>query len=169
MANRKNVKSLTSADLTKLRSLLDKYISKPTNNPVTEHQVAGDDMPQMIHTDGFLAWHQHFVAELEHWLVLNGGANFVPMPYWDPATPIPSQLNKGNTNVNMPLPTNLKPAALKKITSYLALNNRILPYHNNVHDNLGGNMPDRTKSPSDPIFWPFHSFLLVVYERWRNL
>ena len=25
------------------------------------------------------------------------------------------------------------------------------------------------QSPSDPIFWPFHAFLVTVYETWRNL
>jgi hypothetical protein len=29
------------------------------------------------------------------------------------------------------------------------------------------NFPNTTQL-WDPIFWPFHAFLLVVYERWRN-
>jgi hypothetical protein len=78
---------------------------------------------------------------------MNGGGQFVPAPYLDPAKPIPAQLNKNNNNVNMPLPANLKSQALKTIASYAVLNTRL---------------------PSDPIFWPFHSFLLGVYERWRN-
>jgi hypothetical protein len=166
---RKNVKDMSSADLTQLRTLLDHYINKPTDNPVTEHKDAGNDMSLMIHDDGFLAWHQHFVAKAEHWFVLNGGERFVPLPYWNPAGSIPTQLDKNNKNVNMPLPQNLSSTALKKIASYIVLNNRILPYHNNVHDNLDGQMPNPETSPSDPIFWPFHSFLLAVYEKWRNL
>ncbi len=169
MANRKDVSTLSTARRTRLRTLLDQFISKPTNNPVAEHLAAGMDMSLMIHDQGFLVWHQHFVAELETWLVNNGGAKFVPMPYWNPAKPIPAQLNKNNTNVNMPLPANLKPSALKKITSYTALNTRIVPYHNAVHNALGGAMPNPDTSPSDPIFWPFHAFLVAVYERWRNL
>ncbi len=167
--SRKNVKDLSSTDLTQLRTLLDQYINKPTDNPVTEHRDAGNDMSLMIHDVGFLAWHQHFVAKAEHWFVLNGGEKFVPFPYWDPARSIPAQLNKNNNNVNMPLPQNLRLAALKRIASYSVLNTRILPYHNNVHNSLGGQMPDPQTSPSDPIFWPFHSFLLTVYEKWRNL
>ena len=168
---RKNVRFMRNADLTQLRTLLDQYINKPIDNPVTEHKDAGHDMSLMIHKDGFLAWHQHFIAKAEHWFVLNGGQKFIPLPYWDPADPIPDQLNKNNTKVNLPLPKNLRSAAaLKKITRYTVLNNRIVPYHNNkVHDNLGGQMPNPDTSPSDPIFWPFHSFLLAVYEQWRNL
>lgn len=54
-------------------------------------------MALMIHDMGFLAWHAVFVGKLEFWLVLNDGSEFVPLPYWDPATPIPSELNNGNT------------------------------------------------------------------------
>jgi hypothetical protein len=167
MAHRKNVASLGNANLVKLRSLLDQYISKPTDNPVQEHKNV--PMSLMIHMEGFLAWHQHFLAKLENWLVVNGGAKFVPLPYWDPAMAIPALLNKGNTNVNMPLPANLGPTALKTISTYKALNTRILPYHNAVHNAAGGAMPNPDTSPSDPIFWPFHAFLVGVYERWRNL
>jgi hypothetical protein len=168
MAHRKDASTLTNAQLTQLRALLDQFIGKPTNNPVAEHQAAGMDMSLMIHSTGFLAWHQHFLAELDTWLANNGGAKFVPVPYWNPAKPIPGPLNRGNNNVNMPLPANLRPAALKTITSYTALNNRVVPYHNAVHNAAGGQMPNADTSPSDPIFWPFHAFLVAVYERWRN-
>src|SRR5258707_5147987 len=140
MANRKDVSTLSNIQLTKLRTLLDQYINDPTADPVAEHKAAA--MPVMIHQIAFLTWHQHFLAELEPWLLHHGGATFVPLPYWNPADPIPAQLNKGNTNVNLPLPSNLKLAALKTISSYTSLNNRILPYHGKVHDNLGGAMPD---------------------------
>ena len=168
MAKRKNVTNLNTAKLTQFRTLLDQFIGKPNDNPVTEHKNAGMDMSLMIHDQGFVAWHQHFLAELETWLVNNGGSQFVPLPYWDPAKPIPAQLNKSNTNVNMALPKNLRPAALKKVNSYSVLNGRLIPYHGAVHDALGGQMPNPNTSPSDPIFWPFHSFLVSVYERWRD-
>jgi hypothetical protein len=160
---------MKAADLTQLRTVLDQYINKPTDNPVTEQRDAGHDMSLMIHKDGFLAWHQHFVAKAEHWFVLNGGPRLVPLPYWNPSDRIPDQLNKNNTNVNMSPPQNLRSTALKKIPSYKVLNDRVVPYHNKVHDNLGGQMPDPDTSPSDPIFWPFHSLLLAIYEQWRNL
>jgi hypothetical protein len=67
---------------------------------------------------------------------------------WDPAYDIADQLNKNNTDDNMPLPKNLRSAALKKITRYSVINNRIVPYHNEVHDNLSGQMPDQDNSPS---------------------
>jgi hypothetical protein len=168
MPHRKSVSTLGSAHLTQLRTLLDQYIVKATDNPVQEHKAAGQDMTLMIHDMGFIAWHQHFIAKLENWLVMNNGGQFVPLPYWDPAKLIPVQLNKNNNNVNLPLPANLRSQALRTIASYDELNARLLPYHANVHNAAGGQMPNPDTSPSDPIFWPFHSFLLAVYERWRN-
>src|SRR5216684_7748978 len=47
----------------------------------------------------------------------------------------------------MPLPANLKPSALKAIKSYTALNARVVPYHNAVHNALGGQMPNSNTSP----------------------
>src|SRR5262249_31753314 len=129
---------------------------------------AGMDMSLMIHDGGFLAWHQHFIAELDTWLVNNGGGAFVPLPYWNPAKPIPPQLDNRNTAANMPLPPKPQPTAVKSITKYSVLNTRIVPYHNAVHNALGGQMPNPDTSPGDPIFWPFHAFLVAVYERWRN-
>ncbi len=169
MPHRKDVSTLSNAQLTQLRALLDQFINKPKDNPVAEHKAASVDMSLMIHDMGFLTWHQHFIAELETWLVNNGGAEFVPLPYWNPAKAIPAQLNQGNNNVNMPLPANLRPTALKTIANYTALNNRVVPYHNAVHNAAGGQMPNPDTSPSDPIFWPFHAFLVAVYERWRSL
>src|SRR5260370_26134899 len=161
MAHRKDVSSLNNAHLNDLRTLLDTFISKPTENPVAEHKAAGIDMTLTIHDQGFLTWHQHFIAEAETWLVNNGGDNFVPLPYWNPAKPIPTQLDNNNTNVNMPLPANLKPAALKTITSYTELNNRVVPYHSAVHNAACGQMPNPHTSPGPPLFSPFHAFLVA--------
>lgn len=166
---RKNVNALRSTDLKQLRALLDQYISKPTDNPVKEDKDSSRDTSLMTLGDGFLAWHQHYMSKLEHWLVINGGQRFVPLPYWNPAESIPSQLNNNNTETWLPLPKNLEFKAIKKIRRYIVLNNRIIPYHKKVHEKLGGHMPDPAISASDPIFWPFHSFLLAIYEQWRSL
>lgn len=60
----------------------------------------------------------------------------------------------------MPLPMNLRPVALKKINTYDVIDHRLVPYHNAVHNALGGQMPNPDTSPSDPIFWPFYAFLV---------
>lgn len=165
--HRKQFSALSHADRQQLRQLIDTYIT--TQDPVGEHLAAqqpGSGM--MIHDENFLSWHTIFVGRLENWLVSNNGAKFVPLPYWDPATPIPHEINKGNTAPSMPLPAGLRPGPIAAISNYLVLNSEIVPYHNAVHNALGGQMPDPSTSPSDPIFWPFHAFLLAVYEHWRS-
>jgi hypothetical protein len=77
---RKSANSLSAAKLTHFRTLLDSFINKPSNNPDTEHKNAEMDMTLMIRGEGFVAWHQHFLAELETWLVNNAGSQFVPCP-----------------------------------------------------------------------------------------
>jgi len=86
---------------------------------------------------------------------------------WDPAKPIPTEFDNGNTAPHMPLPDSLRPPALNAIPDYLILSNEVVPYHNAVHDAAGGQMPNPDTSPGDPLFWPFHAFLLAVYEAWR--
>jgi hypothetical protein len=169
MANHKNVSSLSDDQLKRFRRLLDVYINKPIDNPVAEHLTAGMDMSLDIHGAGFISWHQHFLAKLDNWLILNNGDEFVPCPYWDPAEQIPPQLSANNTDVNMPLPDNLSAQALAQVSTYTELNSLILSYHNDVHNAAGGMMPSPMSSPSDPIFWSFHALLVSVYERWRNL
>lgn len=166
--HRKNVSELSSQQRQRLRQLLDTYIA--TQDPVGEHLRAGNDMSLHIHGHGFLAWHTVFIAKLEQWLVLNGGGEFVPLPYYDPDLPIPPELSRSNTQPQppVPFPDQLRPGPIVDIPSYDALNQAIVPYHNEVHNRMGGQMPFPQSSPSDPIFYPFHSFLLAVYEHWRS-
>jgi len=166
--HRRNVNALTQPQRQRLRQLLDTYIA--TQDPVGEHLRAGNDMTLHIHGHGFLVWHTVFIAKLEQWLALNGGGEFVPLPYYDPDTAIPAELSRGNTQPQPPepFPDQLRPGPIMNIPSYEALNNIVVPYHNTVHNRMGGQMPFPQSSPSDPIFYPFHSFLLAVYEHWRN-
>ena len=100
--HRKNVSELSSQQRQRLRQLLDTYIA--TQDPVGEHLRAGNDMSLHIHGHGFLAWHTVFIAKLEQWLVLNGGGEFVPLPYYDPDLPIPPELSRSNTQPQPPVP-----------------------------------------------------------------
>lgn len=165
--HRKEFSALSHSDRKQLRQLIDQYIA--TQDPVGEHlaaQAPGSGM--MIHDMNFLSWHSVFVGKLENWLVSNGGSQFVPLPYWNPATAIPTELDKGNTAPHLSLPAALRPGPIAAIPDYMAVNSAIVPYHNQVHDALGGQMPNTSTSPSDPIFWPFHGFLVAVYEHWRS-
>ena len=160
----KSLDDLTAAERMRLRNLLDTYIA--TQDPVGEHMAASNDPNLHIHTHGFIAWHSIFIAKLEQWLLLNGGGHFVPLPSYDPDSPVPAELSRGNhaPNPAIPFPNELRPGPIANIPSYDVLVNAMVPYHNAVHDAMGGQMPFPMSSPSDPIFYPFHSFLLAVYE-----
>ncbi|MFC4949312.1 tyrosinase family protein [Pseudonocardia sp. GCM10023141] len=164
-AHSRSAADLTAADRTRLRQLLDTYIT--TQDPVGEHLAAQNNPGLMIHDTGFLAWHAVFVGKLENWLVVNGAADMVPLPFWDPATAIPVELDKGNTAPNLPLPDALRPGAIAAIPNYTAVNAEMVDYHNRVHNAAGGQLPFPATSPSDPLFWPLHAFLLNVYDHWR--
>ena len=163
--HRREFSHLHHADRVRLRQLIDQYIA--TKDPVGEHLAAQSDPTLMIHDRDFLSWHMVFVGKLEMWLTSQGEQRFVPLPFWNPATPVPQELNNNNTSPNMALPASLRPGPIASIPDYETLNNEIVPYHNAVHDALGGQMPNPQTSPSDPIFWPFHGFLVAVYEHWR--
>lgn len=164
----KSVHKLDAAQLQRLRSLLDTYIA--SEDPVGEHRAASNDPHLHIHGHGFVGWHAIFLAKLEFWLILNGGGEFVPLPYWDPDTDVPAELSRGNHKPEpaIAFPDELRPGRILEIASYDDLVNAMIDYHNQVHDNMGGQMPFPMSSPSDPIFYPLHSFLLAVYEHWRS-
>lgn len=117
MTHRKAFASLTQPQRARLRHLLDLYIT--TENPNADHAAAQQpplDMKLMIHGSGFLAWHMVFLGKLENWLAVRGATEFIPLPYWDPATPIPEELDLNNTPPNKPLPAKLHPKAIEKIS-----------------------------------------------------
>lgn len=164
--HRKEVSELTAADRVRLRNLIDLYIN--TQDPVGDH-LAAQSIPGLdIHMRDFLTWHMAFVAKLELWLGSNGGQKFIPLPYWDPSKTIPQELDKGNISPNLPLPDGLRPGPIAAIPDYATLNDQAVNYHGEVHMATGGQMPFTQTSPSDPIFWPFHAFLVAVYEHWRS-
>ena len=162
--HRREVNTLSPAQRTRLHQLIDAFIASPAD-PVTEHASVP---PPSIHDERFIAWHLYFVGKLEDWLVINGGAEFVPLPYWYPALPIPTELNEGNDSPALPLPAHLRPGQVGGIAGYTAFNAAIIGYHSEVHMASGGKLPDALVSPGDPIFWPFHAFLVAVYEHWRS-
>ncbi len=136
----------------------------------------------------FLMWHRYFMRRLEDYLGAQGAYHSVPIPIWNPATPIPVELRAriNNPNPNLPLPawaTVQGGTARDPIFSYTSLLQfrstdelgRALGanYHgqvhaaNDIHIAVGGDM-NTFASPRAPIFFPWHSFLDEVLVEWQR-
>lgn len=135
---------------------------------------------QIVHSgEAIFTGHRAYVAGLEQYLQQNGGGAFVPLPKWDPATPIPGEFNivkaeddgtlrpaLENLNPHLPLPPAFRPPSLCTFPTADALGNAINAWHGSVHLAIGGTMGDAMISPAAPIFWCWHGFVDDVYAEW---
>jgi hypothetical protein len=125
--------------------------------------------------------HRNYIGDLEAWLTTHGGGQFVPLPSWNPANPIPSEFNVVkpqddstarpplvNLNPHLPKPANLSPPALCSLTASAdALWDAYTDgWHGQVHLTIGGTMGDITIAPAAPIFFCWHGYVDEIYEDW---
>ncbi|MEO1624508.1 MAG: tyrosinase family protein, partial [Bacteroidota bacterium] len=132
-------------------------------------------------------WHRYYINELENWLLANGGAEFVPLPYWDPEDPIPSAF-AGNSSLVDPNVTfsgntlaSIHSGHSTNVANQVNLNDVMVDNssdcsswataddfanaaefgngnHNAVHNAIGGIMSGHY-SPSSTIFWCWHAYV----------
>ncbi len=173
MVTRQNLLDLSDADRQKYHGLVVRYIAE--SDAIVEHANAFHD----AHGINFLSWHRYFITKFEHWLHKEGADEFIPSPAWNPGDQIPidfvqptgtpsDELRDGD--ISQPLPGRFTLAgdgkkSLSDFASYSELNDDIEGYHDGVHNDIGGVMATEN-SPKDPVFWPFHSMLTMVYEQW---
>ena len=113
-SGRKNlVTDLTPTQRAQLNTLIKQFLAEgapasPTiiqDFPVIWEHMRPGNFPNIhssstnIGTD-FLDWHRYYIDKLEIWLYENGGADFVPLPYWDPEDPIPSEFTGSGSLVD---------------------------------------------------------------------
>jgi hypothetical protein len=171
---RKNLNSLSSDDKTEFFNLLIEYIQSD-HDPINGH---GNDADHH-HGDHFLGWHRYFIAELEASLALKGKDKFVPIPFWNPAFPIPDEFSypdagRLSENINRPLPARFTVfgdgnKSLADYSSYAELNTDIERYHDGLHGLIGGLMANTSTTAGDPIFWSLHAMFDLVWEQWRAI
>lgn len=172
--SRKNLNSLSSADKTELFELLMEYI-KGDHEPVSGH----GDNEHDHHGRNFLGWHRYFIAELEAWLAYKGKDKFVPIPFWNPAYPIPNEFaypeaKRVSEYIDKPLPKKFTvfgdgSKSLVDYENYVDLNSEIESYHNGLHGLIGGMMKKASTTAGDPIFWTLHAMFDLVWEQWRAI
>lgn len=126
--------------------------------------------------------HHAYIEEMEAYLAANGGKRFVPLPFWDPAKPVPEEFNAVrkrddgtprpplvNLNPAMPLPQRFISPDLCEFRNADDLGNEINPWHIHVHTTVGGTMGKFRIASAAPIFWCFHVFVGEVYFQWQRV
>jgi hypothetical protein len=95
---RKNVASLSAAEIETLRTAFEGLMSRAPSDPNSYFALAGQHwLPHRWcahHIDPFNPWHRVYINEFEEQLRSIKGCEGVTLPYWDIATPLPELLQK---------------------------------------------------------------------------
>src|SRR3990172_3847313 len=177
MGHRPDLNSLSPADRTTLVNLMLNYINDAIvwmHNP--------NNPNAMVHHMGDHAFitHRNFIGDMEAWLAANGGSQFVPLPKWNPANPIPPEFNvvkptddgtplppMVNPTPGLPKPGGFDPPALCGIANGTALWDSptgVDNWHGSVHVTVGGTMGNIQIAPAAPIFFCWHGFIDEIYD-----
>jgi|GEM_PF-2203350 len=82
----------------RLRQLIIQYLTTHPSNPIQQHVNVIAPLPVGVHckTGTFATWHRQYLEGLEAWLMTQpDGPKFVPLPKWDPTTPVPDEFFNG--------------------------------------------------------------------------
>jgi len=133
-------------------------------------------------TEDLFKGHRIYIEGMQSFLSSNGGGQFVPLPKWDPANPIPAEFNVVkpqddgtarpalvNLNPQRTLPSEYKcPGLRQRFDTLQSLVTDINPWHGGSHNAVGGTMANPMIAPAAPIFWCYHAFLDEIYYDWDN-
>jgi hypothetical protein len=167
---RPTINSLPASERRVLASAVVDFITQPI---LDEHANAHD----WHHPDVgalFFVRHHEYLNKLESFLVSRGLNRFVPVPMWDPGSPIPTEflvldpLVTGALNANPNLP---KPADLTNVCAFNSLDDlarRVEDWHNDVHGAVGGAMNGLASAPGAAIFWLWHGLLDDMYHTYEQ-
>ena len=152
---------------------------------VAEHISVFGPGPGPDHIEFFPA-HRAYIEEMETFLMSRGGQEFVPLPKWDDARPIPSHFRAVKERDNgirrpelnpfyeisprhHPLPATATLPKLCEFVEVESLVHEIEPWHVEVHALLGGVMAlsPREEAAAALIFWPWHAFNDEIYHQWE--
>jgi hypothetical protein len=171
--HRQNINSLTANERSQLARLIRQYATPAVVNQHWEAVRAGAHNSPTE----FLAFHRNYLAGLENYLAVQGYPQWVPLPVWNPAEPIPEEFNIPNTGPGRLI--NLNPGIsfspqfdrvnLSNFKTDADLGRALMGPHNRVHRAVGGVMNNLRRAPEAPIFWPWHSFIDDIWWHWQRL
>jgi len=168
---RPNIHSLTPQQRTTLVNGILAFITQPI---LDEHALA-HDWHHPSNGEKFFIKHHEYLNKLETYLTNNGLGQFVPLPEWDPGTPIPNEFfvvdplvgdyPLVNQNPNLPLPAQFNDLCSFADASQLA--SQLEAFHDGVHVTIAGAMGFISLAPGAPIFWLWHGFLDDQYHEYE--
>ncbi len=195
---RKNVYSLTPAEITSIKTGITAMKALPHTNPTSwlyQAAIHGTTLPDALpswntcHQPGagffFLAWHRMYVYFFERILRAKSGDPNLTLPYWDYQTNAVLHPDYRNSAAGNPLYDGTRFASMNGGGSLPAsistgINNALLevPYydfqgdingpHGSVHISMGGNMQDVVTAAKDPVFWLHHCNIDRLWEVWLD-
>src|SRR5262245_28342442 len=172
MGHRPDLNSLTAIERTGLVNLILSYL---TDSVVAVHTTINHSGEHLF------TGHRAYIEDLEAYLLANGGNQYMPLPKWNPANPIPEEFNVVkaqddgtprpplvNLNPNLPLPEQFASPLLCDYQDADTLGSEVNPWHGGVHTTIGGTMGDFNIASAAPIFWCFHAFVDEIYYDWQH-
>jgi hypothetical protein len=168
--NRPNINNLSPQQRARLANAILDFITQPI---LGEHATA-HDWHHPSNGELFFIRHHDYLLKLQNYLLANGFADLVPVPYWDPGTSIPPEFLVAdplvrqwplNPNPDLPLPARFNDLCSFATASQLAFDLEF--FHDDVHVTVGGAMEYIEESPGAPIFWLWHGFLDDIYHRYQ--
>jgi Common central domain of tyrosinase/Polyphenol oxidase middle domain len=193
---RKNVYSLSAADITSIKTGVTAMKALPYTNKTSwlyQAAIHGTTLPDNLpswntcHQSGaaffFLAWHRMYVYFFERILRAKSGNASLTLPYWNYQTNAVMPPDWRNSAAGNPLYDGSRSATINgggalPASIMTAIDNALalVPYysfqtslngpHGSVHVTISGNMSSTSTAAKDPVFWLHHCNIDRLWEVW---
>jgi Common central domain of tyrosinase/Polyphenol oxidase middle domain len=191
---RKNVYSLTAAEITTLKTGIAAMKALPTTNPTSwTYQAAihgttlSNNLPSWNScqhgTQFFLSWHRMYLYYFERILRSKSGNPNFALPYWNYQTnpalhaayrnsAASNTLYDGTRNASINGGGSLSAGIMTSIVNSLnhipftSFNSNLENPHGAVHVAIGGNMGAVNRAATDPVFWLHHTNIDRLWVEW---
>ncbi len=191
---RKNVYSLTAAEISSIKAGISAMKALPTTDPTSwtyQAAIHGTTLTNNLAswnscqhgTQFFLSWHRMYLYYFERILRSKSGNPNLTLPYWNYQTnPVlhPDYRNNapGNTlydgtrnasiNGGGSLPASIMTSIVNSLNNipFGTFNSTLEGPHGSVHVSIGGNMGAVNKAAKDPVFWLHHTNIDRLWQEW---
>lgn len=193
---RKNIYSLTPAEITSLKTGITNMKALPLTDPTSwtyQSAIHGTTLTNALpswntcHQSGasffFLAWHRMYCYFFERILRAKSGNPNLTLPYWNYQTNAALHPDYRNSAAGNPLYDASRSSSINSGGSLpasigTAIDNALLeiPYydfqsgingpHGSVHVTVGGNMVSVSSAAKDPLFWLHHCNVDRLWDQW---